>query len=374
MSCFAIIAAAGSSTRACVDKIWIKTNSGTVLERACLPFIRSALVDGIVVCVTENHIDEAKILLSKLSDKPVWVISGGENRTETIKKALFLLEKDKKEGDIVAIHDGARPFVSQGLIEKAILTAKKEGSAIPVIAEVDSLRLKTAAGSAPIDRSNIVRVQTPQCFSLDQILTAYKQGESATDDATLYEKTFGKVCLIEGEYQNSKITYSSDVYALTLQRVGVGYDVHQLVENRRLILGGITIPFEKGLLGHSDADVLTHAIMDAVLTAAGEHDIGHMFPDTDDKWLDANSIEMLKLVIAKIAQKGLKIGNISATIIAERPKLAPYLLDMANVIAVACQTKPENISIAATTTEGLGITGEGKGMAATATALLVPIM
>jgi 2C-methyl-D-erythritol 2,4-cyclodiphosphate synthase len=154
-------------------------------------------------------------------------------------------------------------------------------------------------------------------------------------------------------------------------RIGHGYDAHRLVEGRRLVLGGVTIPFEKGLLGHSDADVLVHAVMDALLGAAGLPDIGALFPDTDPEYKDADSIELLKKVFIKVKSKGLMVGNIDATIIAQAPKMKPYLEKMRENIASACETAAENVNVKATTEEGMGFTGASEGIAAHAVCLLV---
>ena len=201
-------------------------------------------------------------------------------------------------------------------------------------------------------------------------MKAYDAGEEATDDATLYEKYVGEVTLTDGEEKNSKITYLSDIYKEVLPRVGVGFDVHPLAFGRPLILGGVTIEFEKGLDGHSDADVLIHAIMDAMLTAAGLPDIGHWFSPTDPKYEGANSVELLKKVNDLVKAEGFFVGNVSATVMAEAPKLAPYLPKMEKVVADALGIEKSCVKFAATTTEKLGIVGEGKGIAAEGVVLL----
>lgn len=154
-------------------------------------------------------------------------------------------------------------------------------------------------------------------------------------------------------------------------RIGHGYDVHRLTENRKLILGGVEIPYEKGLLGHSDADVLLHAVSDALLGAAAMGDIGHLFPDTDDRWKGADSLKLLETVVKAVKEKGYSVGNIDATVLAQAPKLAPYIEDMRNNIAKACSIDVDSVSVKATTEEGLGFTGTGQGIAAHAVALIV---
>lgn len=368
MKGIAIIAAAGKGERAGVDKIWLKTTSGTVLERAVAPFFDALTVDEICLVVAPDRVEEAKAAFCG-KEKTCKVVAGGKTRTQSIKNALDLY-RNEKEDVVVAVHDGARPFVTRALVERTMLAAAEKGSAVPVVPCSDSLRKVTGEGSHAIERGEIFRVQTPQCFRLSSLLKAYDAGEDATDDATLYEKHVGEVTLVDGEENNIKITYLSDVYKEVSPRVGVGFDVHPLVFGRPLILGGVRIDFEKGLSGHSDADVLVHAIMDAMLTAAGLPDIGHWFPPTDPKYEGANSIELLKRVKSLVEAKGFFVGNISATVMAEAPKLAPYLPQMEKIVANALAVKESAVKFAATTTEKLGIVGEGKGMAAEAVALL----
>lgn len=368
MKGIAIIAAAGKGERAGVDKIWLKTASGTVIERAVAPFFDALTVDEVCLVVAPERVDEAKKTFCGKT-KPCKVVAGGKTRTQSVKNALELY-RDVKEDAVVAVHDGARPFVTRALVERTMLTAAERGSAVPVVPCSDSLRKVTEGGSHAIERGDIFRVQTPQCFRLSSLLKAYDAGEEATDDATLYEKYVGEVTLTDGEEKNSKITYLSDIYKEVLPRVGVGFDVHPLVFGRPLILGGVTIEFEKGLDGHSDADVLIHAIMDAMLTAAGLPDIGHWFPPTDPKYEGANSVELLKKVNDLVKAEGFFVGNVSATVMAEAPKLAPYLPKMEKVVADALGIEKSCVKFAATTTEKLGIVGEGKGIAAEGVVLL----
>ncbi len=370
MKAIAIIVAAGKSERAGVDKIWVKSNGVTMLEKAARPFFDSKMIDSIIFVVAKTRKREAEKLFEK-EEKAYYVVEGGETRSQSVKNAMRLA-KDlaKNDSTIVAIHDGARPYVTQALIEKCLDVAREHGSGIPVIPVTDSLRKITSKGNIAVSREEFVSVQTPQCFLLEQLVKAYDNNDEATDDATLYEKYCGQVTLVDGDEKNIKITYLSDIYKDISARVGIGFDVHPLVQNRPLILGGIRIPFEKGLVGHSDADVLTHAIMDAILTAANLPDIGHLFPPDDDKYEGANSICLLEEVIQRISKKGLFVVNVSATVMAEKPKIAPFIPAMEKKIADTIGVNESNVSFAATTTEKLGIVGEGKGMAAEAIALL----
>lgn len=224
------------------------------------------------------------------------------------------------------------------------------------------------------DRSTLFAVQTPQVFDyallLGALQNAKQKGLSLTDDCSAVEALGMTVLLTDGSEENIKITtpLDLDIAGLILKReadamrIGHGYDVHRLVEGRKLILGGVEIPFEKGLDGHSDADVLVHAVMDALLGAAALGDIGKLFPDNDERYLGADSVELLKKVRDVLQEHGWKPGNLDATVIAQRPKLAPYIDTMRKRIADALETDAENVSVKATTEERLGFTGSGEGI------------
>lgn len=225
------------------------------------------------------------------------------------------------------------------------------------------------------DRGTLYAVQTPQCFrrALYTQALAAVTGEKArlvTDDCSLFELAGLPVRLTEGDYANYKITTKEDLQKEKTMRIGHGYDVHRLVEDRKLIMGGVEIPYEKGLLGHSDADVLLHAVMDAVLGAAALGDIGQHFPDNDPAYKGADSLALTREVARIIAEHGYKVGNIDATILCQRPKLAPHIPAMRRNIADAFGLPVDAVSVKATTEEHLGFTGEGLGIAAHAVALI----
>ena len=230
------------------------------------------------------------------------------------------------------------------------------------------------------DRSTLYAVQTPQCFDRAAYLAALEELDAekarlVTDDCSLFELTGRPVQLTQGDYANLKITTREDLPRPQQKegepmRIGHGYDVHRLVEGRKLILGGVEIPYEKGLLGHSDADVLLHAVMDAVLGAAALGDIGQHFPDTDPAYKGADSLALTREVARIIAEHGYKVGNIDATILCQRPKLAPHIPAMRRNIADAFGLPVDAVSVKATTEEHLGFTGEGLGIAAHAVALI----
>ena len=230
------------------------------------------------------------------------------------------------------------------------------------------------------DRSTLYAVQTPQCFDRAAYLAALTELDAArarlvTDDCSLFELTGRPVQLTQGDYANLKITTREDLPCPaqrkeTEMRIGHGYDVHRLVEQRKLILGGVEIPFEKGLLGHSDADVLTHAVMDAVLGAAALGDIGQHFPDNDPEYAGADSLKLACRVAQILKEHGWRIENIDATLLCQRPKLAPHIPAMRANLAAAFGLPVEAVSVKATTEEHLGFTGEGLGIAAHAVALI----
>ena len=239
---------------------------------------------------------------------------------------------------------------------------------------IEGLFLSSAVLDTP-DRATLYAVQTPQCFrrALYTQALAAVTGEKAslvTDDCSLFELAGLPVRLTEGDYANYKITTKEDLQKEKTMRIGHGYDVHRLVEDRKLIMGGVEIPYEKGLLGHSDADVLLHAVMDAVLGAAALGDIGQHFPDNDPAYKGADSLALTREVARIIAEHGYKVGNIDATILCQRPKLAPHIPAMRRNIADAFGLPVDAVSVKATTEEHLGFTGEGLGIAAHAVALI----
>ena len=312
--------------------------------------------------------------------KPVQIVTGGTTRAESAKNGVLAAA-----GELVAVHDAARPFVSQAVITAALEAAARCGAAAPAVPVKDTI--KTAARgdgkTVPPDctvqttpnRSTLYAVQTPQCFDRAEYLAALEELDAekarlVTDDCSLFELAGLPVRLTEGDYANYKITTKEDLQKEKTMRIGHGYDVHRLVEDRKLIMGGVEIPYEKGLLGHSDADVLLHAVMDAVLGAAALGDIGQHFPDNDPAYKGADSLALTREVARIIAEHGYKVGNIDATILCQRPKLAPHIPAMRRNIADAFGLPVDAVSVKATTEEHLGFTGEGLGIAAHAVALI----
>ena len=366
----AIIVAAGSSTRMGFDKLMYDLDGQTVLEKSLQAFDMHPAIDELVVVVGENA-EKAEPLIRKIH-KPVRLVRGGTTRALSVQNGLAEIK-----ADFVAVHDAARPFVSQAVITAALNAAFRMGAAAPAVPVKDTVKVIGADGMVKYtpDRSGLYAVQTPQCFRTDlyrKALRAVSNGD-VTDDCSILEMAGVPVQLTQGDYANHKITTREDLPAKREERqmrVGHGYDVHRLVEERKLILGGVEIPFEKGLLGHSDADVLTHAVMDALLGAAALGDIGHLFPDNDPSYEGADSIELLKKVKEVLDEQGWRAENLDATILCQAPKLAPHIAAMRENLAGALGLDVQAVSVKATTEEKLGFTGAGEGIAAHCVCLL----
>ena len=358
----AVLVAAGSSRRMGFDKLAAPLGGGTVLSASVAAFDRHPLVTELVI-VTGADETAARAAAARCR-KPVTLVRGGATR------ALSALAGVRAaQGQLVAIHDAARPFVSEGVITRALEAAAATGAAAPAVPVKDTVKAADAAGfveSTP-PREKLFAMQTPQCFDRAAYL-ALAGDEAVTDDCQLFERAGRPVRLVAGEYENYKITTPDDLKGEKAMRIGHGYDVHKLVEGRDLILGGVKIPYEKGLLGHSDADVLTHAVMDALLGAAALGDIGKHFPDTDPAYKGADSLALARRVAALLAQKGWKPVNVDATILCQAPKLAPHIPVMRQNIAAALHMDVGRVSVKATTEEHLGFTGSGEGIATHAVA------
>ena len=367
----AVIVAAGASRRMGFDKLSFRLPDGrTVLETSCAALAaHPAVTQLVLVCGGNRAACEA---IAAHCPKPCTVVYGGATRADSVRNGLAAAE-----GELVAIHDAARPFVSEAVITAALTGAAATGAAAPAVPVKDTIKVADDACRVidTPDRATLYAVQTPQCFRRALYVKALDAvtGEKAslvTDDCSLFELAGLPVTLTEGDYANYKITTKEDLQKEKTMRIGHGYDVHRLVEDRKLILGGVEVPYEKGLLGHSDADVLLHAVMDAVLGAAALGDIGQHFPDNDPAYKGADSLALTREVAKIIAAHGYKVGNIDATILCQRPKLAPHIPAMRQNIADAFGLPVDAVSVKATTEEHLGFTGEGLGIAAHAVALI----
>lgn len=313
------------------------------------------------------------------------VASGGQTRQESVRKGLALVPDGAAT---ISIHDAARAFVPKEVLRDTLMSAIWYGTGVAATELTDTVKRLGADGRAveTLDRSALRAVQTPQAFRAEVIRRAHAMadadGYEATDDAALVEKYHGAVrlCVSAAGRHNVKLTTMEDLAMMearlgaqdTLARVGQGYDVHRLVEGRRLVLCGVDIPFERGLDGHSDADVATHALMDALLGACAMGDIGRHFPDTDPQYKGASSVALLRAVARKMRDGGFAPVNADVTVVCERPKIAGHIDAMREALATALGIEVSCVNVKATTTEGLGFTGREEGIAAHAIAQVLP--
>ena len=279
----------------------------------------------------------------------------------------------------------APPFVTKEIIESTLIACIETGSAAAGVKSKDTIKTVNADGSieSTVDREKAVLIQTPQAFKKELIKSAYQKfGFEMTDDCALMEKMGANVTVVEGSYENIKLTTAEDVVTAegilrkrgiggASMRIGTGFDTHKLVEGRPLIIGGVNIPYEKGLFGHSDADVLIHAVIDALFGAAALGDIGKHFPDTDERYKGADSMLLLKEAAREVRENGYEIGNIDVTLIAQAPKMAPHIDKMRENLATAMGVVLDAVSIKAKTNEHMGFTGRGEGIEARAVALIM---
>jgi len=381
----AIIAAGGRGVRVGADrpKQFLDIGGRSILELSVAALAASDRIQEIVVALPQDHVDAGTQALKAAIGRPVTVVAGGPRRQDSVANAFA---KASKDADIVLIHDAARPFVTRAVIDRAIDGAQYHGAAIAAIGVRDTVK---QAGEAAADGSRLIRAtiaresvflaQTPQAFRRDILARALDEGQGvdATDEAMLVERLGVPVHVVEGDARNVKITTPEDLaaaQAVALQtpliRIGSGYDLHRLVAGRPLILAGVTIPFGLGLDGHSDADIVCHAVTDAILGAAGAGDIGRMFPDTDPKWKGADSIALLKGAAARVREAGYRVSNVDVTVIAQQPKLLPHLEAMRANLAAALGVDPSAVSVKGKTNEGVDSMGRGESMACHAVALI----
>jgi len=378
-----IVAAGGRGARfgAAQPKQLLTLAGRSILERSVALFVSHPLVNEIVVALPGELADDPPAYLVD-AGKPVTIVRGGERRQDSVANAF---RAASRSADVVVIHDAARPFASADLIARTIAAAAETGAALAAVQSRDTVK-RTRDHSVvdeTLPRESIYLAQTPQAFTPAVLAAALALGGDATDEAALAERAGYTVRIVEGEASNIKITMPDDLIlaeAIAASRsggrpartgrAGTGYDLHRLVEGRPLILGGVTIPFERGLQGHSDADAVCHAITDAVLGAAGAGDIGRHFSDTDPRWKGASSIDLLRRAAAIVREQGLEVGNVDATVIAERPKLAPYIAAMCANVAEALGIAVDRVSIKGKTNEGVGELGRGEAIAVHAIALV----
>lgn len=398
-----IIAAGGMGNRLgeTIPKQFIDMGGQSMLAMATIPFVQNKYVDEIIFVVPSGNEKMTQSVIDdeiECADKKMHITQGGAERSESVRNGLAIID----DAGLVLVHDAARPYITEEVINRVIVKAHEEGCAIPAVSVKDTIYVVDDSESMLVkeipDRSTLYAVQTPQGFDFKILKEAHdmvKEKElTVTDDGMPVMLGGGKVFLVDGDYANKKITTKEDLDKKTEvetardscdnscqmfgfsddsdagYRVGIGFDVHRFEVGRKLILGGLEIPFEKGLLGHSDADVLTHALMDAILGALCLGDIGGMFPDTDDEYKGISSIILLERIMEKVNDKGYEIVNADLTVIAEKPKLAPYKTLIEEKLAEVCGIEKNCITVKATTTEKLGFTGREEGIGAESIVLL----
>ena len=312
----------------------------------------------IVLVINKNH----REFIKKLKIKDIKIIKGGKTRAESAYKALKSLKKLKIRN--VMIHDAARPNFSSKLINRLILELKNNDCVVPAIKTVDSVKLKLSNKIVNLNRKNVYLTQTPQAFNFKKLYKLQKNKSSkVTDDANLFIDANKKIKIIKGEINNIKITNNSDVKINTSVRYGIGFDVHRLVHGKKLYLGGIKIPSSLGTLGHSDGDPVLHAVIDALLGACANGDIGQKFSDKNKKFKNIRSTILLNKIVKEINSKGFIINNIDINIITQKPKIQKYKNKIINCIGKLCKISNSQINIKGKTTEKLGIIGKEKAIA-----------
>jgi len=370
------------------NKTFVPLLGVPMLALSLRALLDSGVLDGVTVVVGSGERLRAESLVAGMGPcLPVSVIEGGADRQASVWNGLVNLPLDV---ELVAVHDAARPLVTRTVIQACLASAREFGSGVAAVPLKDTVKRvdanRTVRGT--LSRDELRAVQTPQAFRASLLREAHERalhdGRRATDDAALVEAMGVAVRLVDGDYENIKLTTLEDIIVAEVMltrggtfpsgfpfRIGHGYDVHALVEDRSLILCGVRIPHERGLLGYSDADVAAHAICDALLGAAGLGDIGRHFPDSDPAYAGADSLMLLAEAVRKTADAGYVVGNADVTIVAQRPRLTDFMPEMRDNLARALGVAQEAVNVKATTTEGLGFEGDGQGISAHAVVLIL---
>ncbi len=392
----AVIAAGGRGVRSGggVPKQFRSAGGRTLLEHGVAPFDRHGRVGELIVVLPADVAQSPPPGLAACVS-PVSVVAGGARRQDSVAAGVDAVAGGT---DIVLVHDAARPFCSAALIDRVIDAAAHTGAAVPALRATDTVKqaagttdtVREAAGAADpvmvaatLPRDRIWLAQTPQGFRFDVLREAVALGRSgveATDEAQLAERAGHPVRLVEGDAANLKVTTAADVDRAVARlgagggavRIGFGYDSHRTEAGRPLILGGVEIPHDVGLAGHSDADAVCHAVTDALLGAAAAGDIGQHFPDTDPRWEGASSVELLRGAVAIVRARGFVPGNVDVVVIAQRPKLRPHIEAMRARLSDPLGIPPGAIGIKAKTAERMDAVGRGEGIVVHAVATVVP--
>lgn len=377
----AVIVAAGSGTRFGGEKPkqLVALAGRPVLTRTLQVFTSNPIISEIILVLPSDWLEViVEEALAPYGLTGIKWVAGGASRAESTRRGF-----EAAAGEIILIHDGVRPLIEAGLIEKVALAAWEHGAALAAVPVSDTLKEVTdGLVKRTVDRSALWRAQTPQGFRreiLAEALAGTTGTEVPTDDIGLVERLGLTAAIVPGSPGNIKITTREDLVMAEallsrtqIPRTGHGYDLHRLVPGRPLFLAGVEIPYELGLLGHSDADVMAHALVDAILGAASLGDIGQHFSDKDVRWAGAAGSTLLKESMAMVRRAGFELVHADLTLVGEKPKIGPYRQAMAEAVALALEVPPASVNIKATTTEGLDATGQGLALAAYATATLMP--
>ena len=384
MQVSALLMAAGRGARfgAETPKQYLPLLGRPVLRHAAEALLRDGLVDRILpVCGPGEEARVAALLDGLPAVLPP--VPGGDTRQRSVRAGLEALATGGGSGpapDAVLVHDAARPVVPAGTVRRLLAALAEAPGAIPAQRVTDTLKRGEAGRIvATVPREGLWRAQTPQAFRFPELLAAHRAvAAEATDDAEMLEAAGGAVALVEGSESNVKITFPEDLGRVAaslsaglLPRVGTGFDVHRVATGRPMVLCGVHVPCEFGLEGHSDADVGIHALCDAIYGALAEGDIGLHFPPSEMRWKDADSARFLRHAAGRIAARGGVLANADVTLLCERPKVGPHRDAMQTRLAELLDTEPSRICVKATTTERLGFTGRGEGIAAQAAAMLL---
>ncbi len=392
----AVVAAggAGNRMRSAVPKQFLELAGKPILLHTVENLLSLDNIIEIVIALPAGQVSRARTMLAhRVWKVPVRCVTGGPSRQDSVRRAVDVISP---KADLILVHDAVRPLCDVQTMRRVVEAAWQTGGAIPGLPATETIQRISRKGRvlATPPREELSAIQTPQVFRASVLRSALeragKAGFVGTDESSAVRWAGHPVVVVPGSPDNIKITHPMDLKIAewilaarqpqgkteprtkedSMMRIGHGMDYHRLVDGRRLVLGGVEIPFEKGLEGHSDADALSHAVCDALLGAAAMGDIGRHFPDDDPRNLDRNSLEFLRSVRAKIDQAGWQICNVDATLLAQKPKLAPFMEAMRRNIADALRIAPGSVSVKATTTEGLNAEGRTEGMSAHAVALL----
>ena len=375
----AVIPAGGAGLRMGADrpKQFLPLAGAPLLARTVAVFAAMEEISEVVVALPAAHLDEGRRLLAGIPR--LRLVTGGVTRQESVARGLAALDD---RVDVVLVHDGARPLVSAELVRACIEAAARDGAAVAAVPVADTLkRVEDGRIVATVERDGLWRAQTPQAARLSLLRRAMaaadEEGFTGTDECSLLERAGVPVTVVPGAESNLKVTRPEDMMIAEAMlgraeppRIGHGYDAHRFAAGRELVLGGVRIDWDLGLDGHSDADVLCHAVCDAILGALAAGDIGSHFPDSDPAYRGISSLKLLEEVAAMAGKRGCVVAGLDATVIAQAPKLAPHISAMRENLARSAGISPDRVSVKATTTEKMGFCGRGEGIAAHAVVML----